>query len=81
MVTSWCKGEPVEGFRNRVTKFNFEQMTLNSLEKNGSSSSRESSWVAMATIQRTRETLNQSSGQREEDKGVDQRRIQGDFAT
>lgn len=45
----------VESFKNSVAKFNFEQMTLNSLEKNGSGS-REARWVAVATIQRTYET-------------------------
>lgn len=44
----------LESFRKSKAKFNFEQMTLNAVEKNGSS--RESRWVAVATIQRTYET-------------------------
>lgn len=49
------KGWAIESFRNSMAKFNFEQMTLNSLEKNVSGS-RNPRWVAVAAIQRTRET-------------------------
>lgn len=49
------KGWAIESFRNSMAKFNFEQMTLNSLEKNVSGS-RNPRWVAVAAIQRTHET-------------------------